>query len=267
MSVLISVVCPTYNSGSFIKKTLETVMAQTEAPHELVISDDGSSDDTLERASEALRSMPFKTQLLKNAHKGPGATRNAGIKAVTGNWVAFLDSDDLWFPSKIEAVKGAIANYKDVNLICHSEIHSRWDGVEGEMNFAAMYRPGQNLTEQLYRNLLFHTSAVTCSKDLLLQAGLFDESLMSGQDVELWLRMSPWMRVHFIAEAHGYYVDRKGNVTSGNAEKRLADTLRLYWRHRHKVGNRLVAWSLIKIFGAYAKRKVKAKIFNSWNGA
>jgi hypothetical protein len=102
---MISVVIPTYNSGEFILRTLSSVLAQTYRDFEIVVSDDGSTDGTLDAVRTFLGGFPgISWRLVENSHGGPGAARNAGILAASGEWVAFLDSDDVWFPEKLSCV-------------------------------------------------------------------------------------------------------------------------------------------------------------------
>ena len=90
-----SVICPTYNSALFLSRTVNSVLSQKLAPHELIISDDGSSDNTVNLGRNLALNNISKTKIivLENKHKGPGAARNSGILAASGDWIAFLDSD------------------------------------------------------------------------------------------------------------------------------------------------------------------------------
>jgi len=119
----ISVVIPTYNSAEYITPTLESVFSQTYDNYEVIISDDGSSDNTNQIVNNIFVRFPDRaTKLLANKHFGAGASRNIGIKAASGEWIAFLDSDDLWSDSKLWKVADYINNNENVDLVCHSEI-------------------------------------------------------------------------------------------------------------------------------------------------
>src|SRR3989338_6638530 len=97
VSPKISVVCPTWNSAVFIKDTLASVLSQTRLPLEVIVSDDGSNDNTIEVVDRMTQKItePF-VRILRNAHKGPGAARNAGVRAANGDWIAFFDSEYLF---------------------------------------------------------------------------------------------------------------------------------------------------------------------------
>jgi glycosyltransferase involved in cell wall biosynthesis len=243
----ISVVCPTFNSAAFLTATLEAVMGQTLAPMELILVDDGSSDDTVQVAEIFfLRARKkFDCKLLKNRHRGPGSARNAGIQVAGGDWIAFLDSDDLWLPDKLKVMVEAIALHDDKNFFCHNELRLRLNGKESLLNYAERYRPGYSLFVQLYHSNMFSTSAVICEKKLLLERGGFDETLSSAQDYELWLRLSPHIRPFFVEQVLGRYVERMGNITSGRLYTRMMNEIWIACRHAGGVS----IWSGVRRMG------------------
>lgn len=231
----ISVVCPTYNSANFVLRTLESVAAQSYKPFKVVVSDDGSTDDTVEIVTKFFQKRPeIEAEVVMGSHKGAGAARNAGIERCRSDWIAFIDSDDVWVEQKLERVADAIADHPEANLICHNEERIRIDGGRGLLDFASRYKADVALGAQLFHTNLFTPSAVTCRRSLLYQAGLFDASLMSCQDYELWIRMAPWTKPYFITDILAYYYDRPGNITSGSYFGHLRNLIRVAVRHRDK---------------------------------
>ena len=232
----ISVVCPTYNSGDFIGKSIKTILNQTFPPTELIISDDGSTDDTIEKVKLLFNnySGEINTKIIQNDHKGAGATRNAGIMASSSEWLSFLDSDDLWFPDKILEVMEIITSNNEYNFIFHNEEHLRLNGtIVPFHDFSKFYRKDLSLQYQLWRYCIFHTSTITCKKDLVLKSDLFDETLMSSQDWDLWIKMAPHLNYYHINKILGTYVEREGNITSTKSFSGLIDRLYImtkYWR-------------------------------------
>jgi len=242
----VSVVCPTYNSGDFIVKSIKTILNQTFPPTELIISDDGSTDDTIEKVKLLFNnySGEINTKIIQNDHKGAGATRNAGIIASNSEWISFLDSDDLWFPDKILEVMEIITSNNGYNYIFHNEEHLRLNGIIIPFHdFSKLYRKDQSLQYQLWRYCIFHTSTITCKKDLLLRSGLFDESLMSSQDWDLWLKMSPHINYYHINKILGTYVERSNNITNTKSFKGLLDMLKVMSKYRKMCGANL--WDYI----------------------
>jgi glycosyltransferase involved in cell wall biosynthesis len=256
MPTPVSVVCPTFNSAKSVDRALESVLSQTVAPLEVIVVDDGSTDDTVVVARRVLdRHQEVPATVIEAPHRGPGSARNAGIRRARGAWIAFIDSDDVWLPRKLEAVDRAIAAHPEVNLVCHGEERVLLDGSRRPLDYGAWYDPHRPLPPQLYSRNFLSTSAVTCRRQLLEDTGLFDEALMSSQDYELWLRMSSKMRPVFIREILGTYHDRADSISSGRPWRRWLNLLRVSLRHRDKVGWLATARRLARLtasFGAQA---------------
>ena len=108
----ISVVMPTYQSALFIHRTLQSIIDQTLLPSQILIIDDGSKDDTCSIIEDFSQKHPeLNIELIKCSHKGPGAARNIGVQRAKCEWISFLDSDDLWFPDKLDiCIKSIIEN-------------------------------------------------------------------------------------------------------------------------------------------------------------
>jgi glycosyltransferase involved in cell wall biosynthesis len=253
-----SIVYPVFNSRGWVQKTLDTVIEQTLSPYELIIIDDGSSDDTSAFITQYLqvRHPVFPWTILRCQHRGPGAARNTGICAAQGDWIAFLDSDDLWMPQKLERVTQAIARAPDANFVCHHEELVQLDGRRVALDYARHHDVSRPLPAQIYQRNLFSTSAVACRRAVLLEHGLFDESLMSSQDYELWLRLSPRLQAVFVQERLGLYVERQGNITTGNWWRRMRNELLIAWRHRSLVPGTAIAIRLFRVVTSYHKQAV-----------
>lgn len=231
----ISVVVPAFMSASYLMPTLESVAAQTAQPREIIIVDDGSSDGTADTAEAFARSHHgCPVRVLREPHRGPGAARNAGVRAATGEWIAFLDSDDLWRPEKLAVVVRAMNSHPQANFFCHNETIVFLDGRTRDTDYSEGYDPRQQLPPQLYRTNFFSTSAVVCRRDDVLGCGGFDETLSSAQDYELWMRMSPIIVPVFVPQTLGTYVLRAGNITTSRFWLRLRNALRVKMRHRDK---------------------------------
>ncbi len=266
----VSVVIPAYQAEGFIAATLATVAAQTILPREVIVVDDGSSDNTcamVEAFSHDNPQLPLR--LLREPHRGPGAARNAGVQAATGMWIAFLDSDDLWELTKLERVAEASRRNPEANFLCHNEMHQKLNGSVNTINYSKGYRADCSLPKQLFVRNRFSTSAVLCHRELILSCGGFDTTLANAQDYELWLRMSCSLKVSFVSEVLGTYVDRTGNITSGRAWRRFLNVARILHRHRKKVSaityvkiltrhclsyGYTSIWQFVKAFGAIGSK-------------
>lgn len=253
----ISVVCPTFNGSKFVIPTLESVVAQTRKPCEIIVSDDGSTDDTVSIVKDFLSSRPaINSRLIVNPHRGPGAARNAGVQAAQGEWISFIDSDDLWLPNKLQVISDAIVEHFEANFFCHSEQQIQKDGTRNLLDYGGWFDQFKPLPSQLYQRNFLSTSAVTCRRNLLWESGLFDESLPSSQDYELWLRMSPSIRPYFVREVLGFYCDRDGNITSGRIWSRWKNLMRIAVRHREKVTFLAAANRVLRLTAAFGVQSI-----------
>lgn len=212
-----SVVIPTFNSAKYIEKTLRSVFQQTYGNYEIIVSDDGSTDNTIDIVKKLSSEYAGKKIIiLYNQHIGPGAARNSGIKSASSRWISFLDSDDIWFENKLAMVNNFIKNNPEVDCVCHNEIWK--DGNHRLLlNHAKNYDRNKNIFLQLFRRqVTFSTSTVTIKKALLISAGMFDVKLPSAQDFDLWLRvaMLPDFKEGFIQSPLGAYINREGNISS-----------------------------------------------------
>ncbi len=250
-----SVICPAFNASSTIEEAIMSVIVQLRPDDELIIVDDGSIDGTCEIVSR-LEGRHECIQFIRSSHLGPGAARNIAIQSAKNPWLCFIDSDDIWYEGKLDAVAQVIAEYSSVNFICHSEYH-----VHGHerclVNYSLAYNKQINVSEQLYMRNLFSTSAVSCRRDLVLKSGMFDETLMNAQDYELWLRMSPLMRLRFIPEPHGEYRLTEGNITSTPVRQKLSNTVKIAIKYSSYAPWYLVILRFSKLLFQYLKSFLK----------
>ena len=250
----ISVICPTFNSARFVTRTLESAVQQTRKPEEIIISDDGSTDDTVPVVEEVFSRYPvIRFTLIRNPHRGAGATRNAAIQRSSSEWIAFLDSDDLWNSGKLAVVSGLIDQQPEFNIFCHAEEQVSLDGSRHVIDYARWYDPAKPLTAQIYHRSFFSPSAVVCRRKLLFEGGLFDETILSGiEDFDLWQRIAPFARPYFIPEPLGYYFERTGNLTFGGDWKKWKDSMRLAFRYADRVTVFGLAYRTLKVSAFHA---------------
>ena len=250
MTTKISVVCPTYNSEGFIERTINFLLNQMILPFEVVFSDDGSKDNTvtlLEQNMQKFNNMGVKIQILKNRHQGPGEARNQGIKYAKGNWISFLDSDDIWLTNKIKRVVETIEANPGINFVAHWYNYIRTDGRISILKKDTSIREGESLEKQVYKGCVFGTSAVTCKKDMLIKVGGFDGTLPVGQDYDLWLKLSPYLEYYVIKEVLGQYLEQETGITARPYFKRYWSIISILIRHRKKGGIFLLFYRVIRV--------------------
>jgi len=189
---LISVIIPTYNRGWIIKKAIDSVLSQDYRDFELIIVDDGSTDNTL----EILNSYQDDITILRQNNHGVSAARNRGIMAASGRFVAFLDSDDLWLPQKLSSQ----VDYFNLNpdaIICQTE--EIWIRKGVRVNPKKRHKkPYGMIFEQSLALCLVSPSAVMIRRSLFDEVGVFDEKLPVCEDYDLWLRISCRFPVYLI---------------------------------------------------------------------
>lgn len=125
---LISIIIPAHNAGRMIGETLDSVMRQTYPHREIIVVDDGSTDDTYERLAPYRSSIRY----IRQENAGVGAARNAGLRAASGDYIAFLDADDLWLPEKLEIQLEVAKRHPESGLIACEGIQFGWTGARDE---------------------------------------------------------------------------------------------------------------------------------------
>jgi glycosyltransferase involved in cell wall biosynthesis len=194
---LVSVVIPAYNRAGIIGETIDNVFEQTYPNIELIVIDDGSTDDTV----QVLKSYGDRIRWAVQENAGPAAARNHGIRLAKGEIVAFQDSDDSWHPSKIERQVSLLqrAGESVVCCICNSVVQLPGISVRSFEN-APIYPPIEegiwlNPAEVLATRFILFNQAAAIRRDVLVKIGGFDESLRLLEDMDLGLRLSlegPW---------------------------------------------------------------------------
>lgn len=181
----VSVIIPTYNRAPLVAEAVASVLAQTWTDYELLVVDDGSTDATL----EVLAPFRDRLRLLQQPeNRGVSAARNRGAQEARGEWLAFLDSDDLWLPAKLARQLQWLAAHPGVQIAQTEEI---WLRHGRRVNPKKQHRKqsGRIFLPSLHLCLV-SPSAVMLRRELFLQAGGFDESLPACEDYDLWLRLS-----------------------------------------------------------------------------
>ena len=246
----IAVVCPTFNCKDYINQTLNTILCQKNKPEEVIFSDDGSNDNTLEiieQNRDRFTQAGIDLKVLHNPHEGPGAARNHGVLATDQPWVAFLDADDNWKPEKLLRIRQTISQYPEVNCILHWEEYLRADGSLTTLQHGEKFKQTLPISKQLYQNNFLSTSAVVCRLSLLLEVECFDVTLPNSQDYDLWLKMSPIMKIKIIPEIQGTYLEKSTSISARPYYKRVFSNLRIALRHRDKGNFWLLLWKIVRI--------------------
>ena len=187
----VSVVIPSYNRASLLKEAIDSVLGQDFDDFELIVVDDGSTDDT----PGLLQSYP-NICVVRQDRRGVSAARNAGIRRASGRFLAFLDSDDLWLPGKLSAQMTFFKTHPKA-VICQTE--EVWIRSGVRVNPKRRHRKYAGMIfERSVELCLVSPSAVMLERSLLDEVGWFDESLPACEDYDLWLRIACRFPIHLI---------------------------------------------------------------------
>ena len=213
---LVSIIVPAYNSGKYLGECLNSALNQTYRNIEIIVIDDGSTDDT----SEALKPYLDKIRYYKIANSGPARARNEGIKKACGRFIAFLDSDDIFLPEKIEAQLKAVSVSEKVGMVtCNGYlINERGDQI-GQIKLEK-YPDQDSLIYNLHiRNVLNRgCSSMLLRKECFEKAGLMDETLVVGEDWDLWLRILQNYQIRYLETPLFKYRVRAKSISSPHNE-------------------------------------------------
>ncbi len=202
----ISVVIPTFNRAELTLRALRSVQKQTHAPAEIIVVDDGSACGEVDNI---ISEFP-ETIVVTQENCGVSSARNAGIRMASSEWIAFLDSDDQWLPQKLARQVSALEREPDYKA-CHTDEIWIRNGIRVNPRAKHAKRGGW-----IYQHCLplccVSPSSVLMTRETLLNAGLFDESLPACEDYDLWLRLFSRIPVLLVKEQllvkHGGHQDQ-----------------------------------------------------------
>jgi glycosyltransferase involved in cell wall biosynthesis len=245
---LVSVIIPTFNRAAYLMEAVRSVFAQTYSAWELIVVDDGSTDDTLATLS-ALAHPKLRLIAHERCHN-PARLRNVALRTAQGTYAAFLDSDDLWSPEKLEvqladllAHPTARWSYTKVRFIdaqgaeLPASLFERWDPYDGD----------------IFEALLLHEAKVACpsvlaERRLLEEVNGFDESMRFCEDYELWLRLSRRAKVRAVPIP---LVSVRSHAGSGTQQHRYTG-----WEYFVRTYERVLGWPV----GPEAKARCRRQV-------
>ncbi len=220
---LISVVIPTYNRGYCLNEAIDSVLCQTFTDYEVIVVDDGSTDDTTER----LQAYGDQIKVIQGRHEGVSEARNTGIRAASGEYIAFLDSDDSWFPHKLERVMQVFAGEPSVGMVTSNLQLVRPDTGE-ILGIKPQSRPGKTYQEMLLKGSAQASSGVV-RRSCLELVGLFDATVDGMEDFELFLRIAKRFPFRHLEEPLGNYYLHVLN-TEGSLQRVYGSFITLFER-------------------------------------
>ena len=199
----VSVIIPTYNREKFISECVQSVLAQTLPAREIIIVDDGSTDATYNILRDlGFNSLSTKKTVLRyffQQNRGVSSARNLGIKEARSEYIALLDSDDLWLKSKLDRQVSAFQNDTQSSRLCHTD--EIWIRNEVRVNQHKKHKKhGGNVFQSCLKLCCISPSSAMMHRSVFEDFGFFDEDLPACEDYDFWLRYSAKEDVNFIDE-------------------------------------------------------------------
>lgn len=233
----VSVIIPAYNNAATIARALASVAAQTVAPRQVIVVDDGSDDLTPAQA-ESCRPWFAACEflVLRQENAGAGAARNTAIAQAHGSWLAFLDADDEWLPEKLAASLDHL-HQTDLTFVSHDLEVVNPDGSRVIFDCARHFQTATDPFVALFQRGFVATSTVVARRDAVQAAGGFETSLRAAQDYDLWLRLAAGSPFLVFSGALTRYHSNPQGITA-NAERRRRCSLAVLMRNKDSLRGR-----------------------------
>ncbi len=233
-SPLVSVIIPAYNAAVLVAETIDSVLAQNYPSVEILVVDDGSTDET----AKVLQCYGDRIRYFHQENwGGPSRPRNVGLRNATGELVAFFDADDLMAPEKLQTAVDVFERFPKVDFTFSSFRGIQEDGATHRADFLERYQnfrseiqseegstigvmAGRAVFRQLLGANFIGTSSVVCRRSVFDQVGEFDESMLNADDVDMWRRIAyAGYQFAFIDEILHSYRKTAGGISAGGAKR------------------------------------------------
>lgn len=201
---MFSVIMPLYNKQETVKESIQSVLLQTVKDFELIIVDDGSTDQSAERVQSLAEP---RIRLWKKNNKGVSAARNYGVEKAQGDYICFLDADDLWLPNHLETLKKLIAAVPDAGLYATSFRQEDDRGIvySPDLGTEQILEIEDIFQVELNQKTVLHTNSICMPKSIFIKAGGFIEGECIGEDTSLWFRVAAYHKIAIFNEVTTVY--------------------------------------------------------------
>ena len=235
----LDVIIPVYNGTPFVQRTLLGVINQTLSPTRIIIVNDGSTDSTLEEL-EKIKSQNHTANItiINKKNGGHSSATNEGIRASSSDYIALVDADDLWHPTKLEKQMSVFQNSTDPKLGIVYTDYLNIDLNDRPLPLFPTVKLDTTVKGRVFETLLKHgnliigsNSAVMMKRQVFLDHGFFDENLRCGEDWEMWIRLAQTYHFDFYPEILTYIRRHEGNLSN---QKMLHCKSDLYIIHKWK---------------------------------
>ncbi|MBI2870415.1 MAG: glycosyltransferase [Candidatus Omnitrophica bacterium] len=195
---LVSVVIPAYNAARYVKEAIDSVLAQTYPSIEIVVVNDGSTDNTL----DILATYGDRIQVVTQKNGGPSVARNKGIRFSRGEFIDLMDADDAWLPTKVEKQVEVLKSDPEIGMVTCSAFYVDGDGKLLSVRKAGRYATREEARQAFYvRNwIVGGPSAVMIPRTCFEEVGIFNSNIKTMEDWDMWIRVTDRFRVVSLLE-------------------------------------------------------------------
>jgi len=230
--IRIAAIMPVYNGRLWVEQALRSVLSQSIRPDEIIVVDDGGSDDSMELVRAIAKDEP-RIQVVSQVNSGQSAARNRAVSMCHSEWIALIDQDDIWYPNHLEVLIDAVQDHRGLRL---GWAYSDFDDIDIDgrlvnrdfIEHAKVDNPKRDLTRVLAQGFIIQPSATLIRREAILEVGGFDERLSGYEDDDLFLRIfrADYDNV-FVAEPTSQW---RIHASSAGGTARSEESLRIYSR-------------------------------------
>lgn len=239
MAELVSIITPTYNCGRFIAETIRSVQSQTYTNWEMLVVDDCSTDDTRTIVEEFMREDKRIKYLCNKSNSGAAVTRNRALREAKGKWIAFLDSDDLWLPQKLERQLDFMKRNG-----CHFSYHE-YEEIDEDSNRLNIHVSGIRKAGLAAMYCCCWPGCLTVMYDREYVGLIQIADIKKNNDSALWLKAAKKSPCFLMKDSLALYRRRKGSITPQSAWGKIKAQYPLF--HDAAGLNPLMAWGLVAV--------------------
>lgn len=222
----ISVVIPAYNAGKHIVEAIQSILEQDYPAFEIIVVDDGSTDNT----REAVKLFSEENIIyLFQENSGPSKARNNGILKSAGDFIAFLDADDVWYPNHLLDAVTFFRKSKNVFWFSSAFNRKHYNSKVNARDIKSQTRIVDYFRQSLRRSFI-HTSAIVIHREVFKSTGLFNENWMLGEDLNLWVRIAlQFPQIGYNTNPGSVFRKTEGSLTFNKKNYDLKNTLKVIY--------------------------------------
>ena len=258
---LVSVIIPTYNCGKYIKDAIESVFSQTYKNFEIIVIDDGSTDDTENNINGYVDRITY----FKQPHRGAASARNEGLKRAKGDFIAFLDADDVWEKEKLEKQIRYFEEHPEVGMVYTDlyRIDMRTNRMLHRWSEVFPVKEGFLFKDLIERNFI-QTSTTLIKKEVIECIGFFDETFKAYEDIDYWVRIAEKFKIGYIPEPLVKYRMFSGTL-SQKTFWMVEGRLKVFEKHASKIEDE--KWKRKVLADIYSEFMIAHYLFNDMKRA